>query len=168
MSKKSFSMVGLLGLLSLGVLAVVGLVIVSGRSGASMPFRAPAHPAATTATVTPGHPSGEAGSSDPKPSAPLGSSPVAEGRTTDAESDLTLGKDQREYLWQVEHHGLVLSRIGFRRIAEALKQGDASALLSLLADGFEGRRWASRVRCISSTTAYGLFASKIPASRPAA
>ena len=32
----------------------------------------------------------------------------------------TLGKDQREYLWQVEHHGLLLSRHGFTRLAQAL------------------------------------------------
>jgi hypothetical protein len=51
---------------------------------------------------------------------------------------LTLGKDQREYLWTIEHHGLILGRLGFHRIAQALKNGDAQALLALFADRFEG------------------------------
>ncbi len=138
MSKQSFWMLGLIGLLALGVLAVAGFEIVSGRSGAGKSYREPAPPGATAATVTPGTPAGEAVSSDSKSSAPLGPSSVAQPGTNNALNDLTLGKDQREYLWQIEHHGLVLSRIGFSRIAEALKQGDASALLALMADGFEG------------------------------
>jgi hypothetical protein len=52
--------------------------------------------------------------------------------------DITLGKDQREYLWTIEHHGLILGRLGFPRIAEALKNDDPHALLGLFADGFEG------------------------------
>jgi hypothetical protein len=52
--------------------------------------------------------------------------------------DLTLAKEQREYLWQVEHHGLVLARRGFSRIAKALKADDTRALLALFAEGFEG------------------------------
>jgi hypothetical protein len=51
---------------------------------------------------------------------------------------LPLGKEQREYLWTIEHHGLILSRVGFSRIAEALKKGDAQALLALFAGRFEG------------------------------
>jgi hypothetical protein len=50
----------------------------------------------------------------------------------------TLGKEQREYLWQVEHHGLVLARKGFSRIATALRTGDEQGLLALLAGNFEG------------------------------
>jgi hypothetical protein len=62
-------------------------------------------------------------------------------RLPDAGADLAglaLGREQREYLWQIEHHGLVLSKLGFSRIAAALKQGDSDALLVLLGDGFLG------------------------------
>ena len=52
--------------------------------------------------------------------------------------ELTLSKDQRAYLWTIEHHGLILGRVGFPRIAEALKEGDPEALLALFADRFEG------------------------------
>ncbi len=62
----------------------------------------------------------------------------SEGAAGDDKAELTLGKDQREYLWQIEHHGLILSRLGFARIAKAIKNDDAPALLSLLSDGFEG------------------------------
>src|SRR4051794_2857005 len=51
---------------------------------------------------------------------------------------LTLGKDQREYLFTIEHHGLILGRVGFSRIAQAIKNGDPEGLLALFADGFEG------------------------------
>jgi len=51
---------------------------------------------------------------------------------------LPLGKEQREYLWTIEHHGLILGRVGFPRIARALKDGDPQALLALFADRFEG------------------------------
>ena len=61
-----------------------------------------------------------------------------QAKPSDATPNLTLGKDQREYLWQVEHHGLVLARKGFTRIAAALKNDDAQALLALFADGIEG------------------------------
>jgi hypothetical protein len=52
--------------------------------------------------------------------------------------ELTLSKEQREYLWTIEHHGLILARHGFPRIGNALEDGDQQALLSLFASGFEG------------------------------
>jgi hypothetical protein len=39
----------------------------------------------------------------------------------------------------VEHHGLLLSRHGFSRLAQALRRNESSAFLALMADGFEGR-----------------------------
>jgi hypothetical protein len=53
--------------------------------------------------------------------------------------DVTLSREEREYLWQVEHHGLVLSRYGFSRLAQALRRNDPAELEALLADRFEGR-----------------------------
>jgi hypothetical protein len=51
---------------------------------------------------------------------------------------LPLSKEQREYLWAIEHHGLILGRVGFPRIAQALKNGDPESILALFAPGFEG------------------------------
>jgi hypothetical protein len=51
---------------------------------------------------------------------------------------LELDPAQREYLWEIEHHGLVLGKYGFKRIKEALAQGDANALRNLLAADFTG------------------------------
>jgi len=50
----------------------------------------------------------------------------------------TLPQEEREYLWQVEHSGLLLGRVGFQPLSEALKQGDAARLASLMADDFQG------------------------------
>jgi hypothetical protein len=55
---------------------------------------------------------------------------------------LTLDQSEREFLWQIEHHGNVLSRYGFSALAEALRRADASALTALLSTDFTG--WAPR------------------------
>jgi hypothetical protein len=49
-----------------------------------------------------------------------------------------LPESEREYLWQVEHHGLLLARIGFLPFADALKRGDPVRLAALLAVDFQG------------------------------
>lgn len=51
---------------------------------------------------------------------------------------LTLDEEQRDYLWQIEHHGNLLSQIGFKAIKNALVAGDAKALGALLAPEFRG------------------------------
>src|SRR5262249_27875301 len=43
-------------------------------------------------------------------------------------ASLTMDEGQRAYLWEIEHHGLLLSRHGFRRLAEALRRADHEAL----------------------------------------
>ncbi len=63
------------------------------------------------------------GSRDPKPK--LARGPVLE-------------QDQREFLWECEHRGLVLARRGFPQIAKALVAVDAAALADRLADDFTG------------------------------
>jgi len=45
---------------------------------------------------------------------------------------------QREYLWDIEHHGLLLSRQGFAKLTDALSRADEAALSSLLAADFRG------------------------------
>lgn len=55
---------------------------------------------------------------------------------------LTLDEAQREYLWQIEHHGLLLSKHGFGAIKAALVRNDAQAFHSLLAKDFTGAVYA--------------------------
>jgi hypothetical protein len=52
--------------------------------------------------------------------------------------DLTLNETQRDYLWQIEHHGNLLGKYGFGAIKKALAQEDAGGLASLLAKDFTG------------------------------
>jgi hypothetical protein len=56
--------------------------------------------------------------------------------------ELTLAVSEREFLWQVEHHGNLLNRYGFRALADALRRADAAALTALLSADFRG--WAPR------------------------
>lgn len=49
-----------------------------------------------------------------------------------------MDSEQREYLWQIEHHGLLLSKQGFRRLVEALSQADKIGLRHILAPQFTG------------------------------
>jgi hypothetical protein len=51
---------------------------------------------------------------------------------------LTLDQSEREFLWQVEHHGNLLSRYGFSALADALRRADADALTALLSTDFTG------------------------------
>src|SRR5262249_52515218 len=46
---------------------------------------------------------------------------------------------QRAYLWEIEHHGLLLSRHGFQPWADALCRADREALRRLLAPDFRGQ-----------------------------
>jgi hypothetical protein len=49
-----------------------------------------------------------------------------------------MDEEQREFLWQIEHHGNILNRVGFPALATALKQGDEKALAGILGAGFTG------------------------------
>jgi hypothetical protein len=51
--------------------------------------------------------------------------------------EMSLPVSEREYLWQIEHHGNVLSRIGFTALTAALVRGDAKALSGLLSPDFK-------------------------------
>src|SRR5207248_2074904 len=54
-------------------------------------------------------------------------------------SGLALEEAQREFLWEVEHHGLLLGKHGFQPLAAALRRADAAALAALLAPDFTGK-----------------------------
>jgi len=136
MSRQTAWVLVFVAALSLGILTLAGREFMSGRFRASMRHLRPA-PAVGTAlpqaqaagTVSPGR---KTPTPSEEPQVP------GEGEPKDVMQDLTLSKDQREYLWQVEHHGLILTRLGFARIAAALKNNDAHALLALFAERFEG------------------------------
>jgi hypothetical protein len=59
-----------------------------------------------------------------------------------ANSDMALppGMDeqQKAFLWEIEHHGLILSKHGFARLVDALRRADPAALSALLASDFQG------------------------------
>ncbi|MDR3632192.1 MAG: VCBS repeat-containing protein [Isosphaeraceae bacterium] len=58
-----------------------------------------------------------------------------------------LSEEQRVYLWEVEHRGLVLAKVGFGPIAGALRRAEEPVLRAMLAADFEGRvPESSRVR----------------------
>jgi hypothetical protein len=57
---------------------------------------------------------------------------------TPADEVAALPDQERKYLWDIEHHGNLLVKHGFGRLADALKRADAAALSRLLADGFAG------------------------------
>jgi hypothetical protein len=49
-----------------------------------------------------------------------------------------MDEEQREFLWQIEHHGNVLSQIAFPVLAGALKQSDDKVIAGILAPEFQG------------------------------
>jgi hypothetical protein len=55
---------------------------------------------------------------------------------------LSLDEAQREYLWQIEHHGMLLSKHGFGAVKAALVANNPLALSSLLAKDFTGSVYA--------------------------
>jgi hypothetical protein len=65
----------------------------------------------------------------------------APAETAAAPSPVSEGMDpaQREYVWEIEHHGLVLGKYGFKRLADALRRADRPALEALLSPTFQGQ-----------------------------
>ena len=51
-----------------------------------------------------------------------------------------MGERERQYLWEIEHHGLVLSRNGFKKLGEALGRADSKALSAFLSPAFVGQK----------------------------
>jgi hypothetical protein len=49
-----------------------------------------------------------------------------------------LAEEERAYLWDIEHHGNVLSKYGFGRLASAIRDADRPVLEAMLAAGFSG------------------------------
>jgi hypothetical protein len=67
------------------------------------------------------------------------SADASEDTSSDEKPPLTLPSEEREYLWQLEHHGNLLSRHGFTALANALRRQDAAALAALLSNDFTGQ-----------------------------
>jgi hypothetical protein len=49
-----------------------------------------------------------------------------------------MDEEQRHFIWEIEHHGNVLNRVGFPALANALKQGDEKAVARVLGPDFTG------------------------------
>jgi hypothetical protein len=75
------------------------------------------------------------GSAEPPP---LPALPAGWEDDRQVDSGLTLPESERTFLWDVEHHGNVLNACGFKRLADALRDGDAGALANLFAEDFTG------------------------------
>src|SRR5436190_15212177 len=55
------------------------------------------------------------------------------------ENKYSLSEADKEFLWDVEHHGNVLSTHGFKVIAKALRDRDEKTLIKVLATDFVGQ-----------------------------
>src|SRR5262249_10677070 len=49
-----------------------------------------------------------------------------------------MDSEQQAFLWDIEHHGNILSRVGFGSLTKALREGDENSLAALLSPRFEG------------------------------
>jgi HEAT repeat protein len=52
--------------------------------------------------------------------------------------EMELSEKERQYIWEIEHHGNLLTKRGFSTLAGALKDADAARLTGLLSDDFAG------------------------------
>jgi hypothetical protein len=88
---------------------------------------------------------------------PLPELPTVLDNYSQADSGPTLPEADRQFLWDVEHHGNLLTAHGFKRLAEALRGADAHALTDLFAPDFTGelpaepRTTTVRGECIDVT-----------------
>jgi hypothetical protein len=57
---------------------------------------------------------------------------------TEQYANLSLSQSDRELLWQIEHHGNILSQIGFRALTTALVKADTQALTDMMSPDFKG------------------------------
>ncbi len=86
----------------------------------------------------------------------MGTDPAREesgAATTVRPQEPELSEAERNYLWEIEHHGNLLVKHGFGPLASGLKNADAHALSRLLADGFSGtdQREPNRVRSVADS-----------------
>src|SRR5258708_1577339 len=56
----------------------------------------------------------------------------------DSPAELTLADSQREHIWQIEHHGNLLTKHGFGAFKKALIRADAKSLATVLSKDFTG------------------------------
>jgi hypothetical protein len=83
---------------------------------------------------------------------------------TDADSQ-TIDEKERVYLWDLEHHGNLLNKFGFKPLAEALVRADRKALLALLAPDFQGQT-LSQPREIRMTAEFGEAVRREDSGKP--
>src|SRR5438552_4047110 len=64
--------------------------------------------------------------------------PAAESALPAVSLQATMDEAQRACLWEIEHHGLLLNRYGFRPWADALSRADGEGLRGICAADFQG------------------------------
>jgi hypothetical protein len=77
-----------------------------------------------------------------KSGGPNGSGPAPRPAAPPApaeEEALTLPEAEREYIWTIEHHGLLLKKYGIKPLGAALQRRDAPALTKMLPPDFQGQ-----------------------------
>jgi hypothetical protein len=71
----------------------------------------------------------------------------------DADKEV-IGEDETSYLWDIEHHGNLLGKYGFKPMAEALSNADRAALSHFLAADFSGQTLGNP-RSVRMTSDFG-------------
>jgi hypothetical protein len=61
--------------------------------------------------------------------------PAEPQATAETEGGPSLSEAERSLIWDIEHHGNLLNRYGFKPLANALRDADADALAALFAEG---------------------------------
>jgi hypothetical protein len=74
-----------------------------------------------------------------------------EEKPTPAGAPMELPEAEREYLWDIEHHGNLVSKHGFGPLAKALQKGEARELAALFADDFRGSEMGKPKRVHAAT-----------------
>jgi hypothetical protein len=69
-------------------------------------------------------------------------------------SGQVLDEAEKVYIWDLEHHGNLLVKYGFRPLADALIKSDSKAVLALLAPGFTGQT-LDKPHEVHMTSAFG-------------
>jgi hypothetical protein len=82
-----------------------------------------------------------------------------------ASEQLTLPVEEREYIWQIEHCGLMLSKFGFKPLAECWSRGDANGIATRMASDFYGQL-LQKPREVKASTEYAQVVRQQDSGQP--
>lgn len=74
-----------------------------------------------------------------EPVNPLAESPAMAPSKASSSDNLGLPPEEREYIWQIEHHGLVLNKFGFKPLAECIARLDLTGIANRFGADFQGQ-----------------------------